>query len=267
METSDATGGFKREVRLNRVFVIDDDIDIQDGLRTALETAGFRVDTFGSAIRFLASGAASLAGCVLTDFQMPGMNGLELQKELIRIGAHMAVVVMAGRGIVKVAVRAMKAGAIDFLEKPFGEAALLESVGRALDFVSKAETSSSLIGTARERIALLTKREREVFDLVVSGDSNKAVALELRISPRTVELHRAHLVKKMGTGSLAQLVRLSVAGANAQHVECRLGAGSQQGHSWGKARCGGLLEYGPNLATPGGLEPPAYGLGNRRSIC
>ncbi len=217
METSNTTSGFKPGLRLNRVFVIDDDIDIHEALREALETAGFRVDTFSSAIRFLASGSAALAGCVLTDLQMPGMNGLELQQELTRRGAHMAVVVMAVRGIVKVAVCAMKAGAIDFLEKPFSQAALLDSVGRALEVVGKTETSSSLIGIARERIALLTKREREVFDLVVAGDTNKAVALELRISPRTVELHRAHLVKKIGTRSLAQLVRLSVAGANVQH--------------------------------------------------
>jgi two-component system response regulator FixJ len=221
METPDTTDGFRPELALNRVFVIDDDIDIRQVLRTVLEAAGLHVDTFSSAIGFLAGGAAALAGCVLTDFQMPVMNGLELQKELTRRGARMAVVVMAGSGSVKVAVRAMRAGAIDFLEKPFSEAALLESVGRALDFVSKAQTSSSLIGSARERIALLTKREREVFDLVVAGDSNKAVALELRISPRTVELHRAQVVKKMGTGSLAQLVRLSVAGANARHVERR----------------------------------------------
>jgi len=217
METSDATGGFKSELRLDRVFVVDDDIDIHEVLRTALETAGFRVDTFISATGFLASGAAALAGCVLTDFQMPGMNGLELQKELAMRGARMAVVVMAGSSIVKIAVRAMRAGAIDFLEKPFSGAALIESVSRALDFASKAQASSSLIGTARARIALLTKREREVFDLVVAGDSNKAAARELHISARTVELHRAHVVRKMGTGSLAQLVRLSVAGA--RHAE------------------------------------------------
>jgi two-component system, LuxR family, response regulator FixJ len=213
VETSDTTARLGTAIRFNRVFVIDDDVDIHEVLRTVLETAGFRVDTFSSAILFLSSGAAALAGCVLTDFQMPGMNGLELQKELSKRGAHMAVVVMAGNGIVKIAVRAMKAGAIDFLEKPFSEAALLESVGRALDFVSNAEMSSSLISTARERIALLTKREREVFDLVVAGDSNRAVARKLRISPRTVELHRAHVAKKMGTRNLAQLVCLAITGA------------------------------------------------------
>lgn len=214
MKTSDATGRFDTASRLNRVFVIDDDIDTHDVLRTALETAGLRVDTFSSALRFLSSGAAALAGCVLTDLQMPGMNGLELQRELSRRGARMAVVVMASQCVVALAVRAMKAGAIDFLEKPFTEARLLESVGRALDFASKAQTSALLIGIARERIALLTKREREVFDLVVAGDSNSAVARELCISPRTVELHRAHLTKKMGTKSLAQLVSLSLAGAH-----------------------------------------------------
>lgn len=213
MSTSGTTDRVNLVAQPYRVFIIDDDIDILELLRGVLEGAGFQVDTFDSAIKFLSSGKLALVGCVLTDFLMPDMNGLELQKELSRRGAHMATIIMTGHGMVNVAVRAMRAGAIDFLEKPFGEAALLASVDRALEFVWQTQASASLVGTARERIALLTKREREVFDLVVAGDSNKAVARELRISPRTVELHRAHMTRKMGTKSVGQLVRLSVASA------------------------------------------------------
>jgi len=212
METSRRSNRLNLKNRTNRVFVVDDDAEIRVALRIALETNGFHVDTFDSAVRFLASGGAALVGCVLTDVRMPGVTGLELQKILLEGGAHVAIVIMAGRGVVDIAVRAMKAGAVDFLEKPFSEAALIESVARALELVSQRESLSLLVTKARDRIALLTKREKEVLDLVVIGDSNRVVAQELRISPRTVEVHRARVIRKMGATSLAELVRMSVAG-------------------------------------------------------
>ena len=212
METSRRSNRLNLKNRTNRVFVVDDDAEIRAALRIALETNGFHVDTFDSAVRFLASGGAALVGCVLTDVRMPGVTGLELQKILLDGGAHVAIVIMAGRGVVDIAVRAMKAGAVDFLEKPFSEAALIESVARALELVSQRESLSLLVTKARDRIALLTKREKEVLDLVVIGDSNRVVAQELRISPRTVEVHRARVIRKMGATSLAELVRMSVAG-------------------------------------------------------
>lgn len=215
METSRASNSLDLKNKINRVFVIDDDLEIRGGvLRVALENNGFHVDTFDSALRFLASGGATLVGCVLTDVRMPGMTGLDLQRILLKRGAHVTIVVMAGRGVVDIAVRAMKAGAVDFLEKPFSETALIESVARALELVSQRESLSSLVTRARSRIASLTKREKEVLDLVVIGDSNKVVAQELRISPRTVEIHRARVIRKMGAKSLAELVRMSVAGMN-----------------------------------------------------
>ncbi len=212
METPRGSNRLNLKNRTNRVFVIDDDAEIRAALRIALETNGFHVDTFDSAVRFLTSGGAALVGCVLTDVRMPGMTGIELQKILLECGAHVAIVVMAGRGVVDIAVRAMKAGAVDFLEKPFSEAVLIESIARALELVSQRESLSSLVTNARDRIALLTKREKEVLDLVVIGDSNRVVARELRISPRTVEVHRARVIRKMGATSLAELVRMSVAG-------------------------------------------------------
>lgn len=212
MDSPRADKGFRPKAPPNRVFVIDDDTEIRGSLRTVLEANGYLVDTFHSAAQFLLSGCATLPGCVLTDVQMPGMTGLELQSALQERGACVAIVMMAGRGIVDVAVRAMKAGAVDFLEKPFSEAKLIESVDRAQSLVSQSVSISSPV--VRNRIALLTKREREVFDLIVVGDTNKVVALQLMISPRTVEIHRARAIKKMGAKSIAELVRMSVAGVN-----------------------------------------------------
>jgi two-component system response regulator FixJ len=214
METPGTDNYDARKATLNQVFIIDDDAEIRDLLRSVLEAAGFHVEAFNSAAKFLSDGGAAKAGCLLTDVRMTGMSGLELQKELRRLGARIAVVLMTGHSSIDVAVRAMQAGAIDFLEKPFGTAVLLESVGRALEFVSRTEASSSLVKIARNRVALLTKREKEVLDLVVTGDTNKTVARELRISPRTVEIHRARAISKMGTRSLVELVRMSIAGVS-----------------------------------------------------
>lgn len=208
----------KGEIRQNRVFVIDDDCGVGRQLQIILESRGFRVDTFLSAVDFLASGGAARIGCVLTDVQMPGMNGLELQKELRGSNARLAVIVMAGSGLVTVAVEAMKAGAIDFLEKPFSEEVLVSSVRRALEIVSLTAASSSLVEDARRRIASLTRREKDVFDLVVGGSSNKIAARALHISPRTVEIHRARAIDKLGAKSLADLVRMSIAGTRSHRA-------------------------------------------------
>ncbi len=213
MERPDPDNGSHYEVPGERVFVVDDDADMRRELRTLLEAGGFRVDTFDSAAGFLAGGAAAATGCVLADVRMPDMNGLELQSELTRCGSRLAVVIMADHGLVAAAVRAMKAGAVDFLEKPFSEATLLDCVRRALQCVSSAKVSSSLVDVARQRIACLTTREKQVFDLVVAGSSNKIIAQELRISPRTVEIHRARATSKMGAKSVTDLVRMAIAGA------------------------------------------------------
>jgi two-component system response regulator FixJ len=192
------------------VYVVDDDPALAASLRLLLEAALYRVETFPSATTFLAHSVAPNS-CLLTDVQMPDMDGLSLQQELVRRKIPIPVIVMTGHADVPRAVRAMKAGAIDFLEKPFDEAALLESIGRALETASRTGDQTGKASAARARLAELTDRERQVLELLVSGKANKVIAYELDISPRTVELHRARVMDKMGAGNLADLVRMRLA--------------------------------------------------------
>lgn len=191
------------------IFIVDDDADARDSLAALLGASGFETQSFESATSFLAKGGASLNGCVIADVRMPDMDGLELQEELVRRGAALAVIVITGHADVPLAVRAMKAGAIDFLEKPFDEAALLGSVGRAFESL-KTSSRPKATSEARERLALLTERERQVLELIVEGHANKIIAYHLSISPRTVELHRARVMDKMSARSVAELVRMSL---------------------------------------------------------
>jgi two-component system response regulator FixJ len=189
------------------VFVVDDDGDVRDSLQVLLEAADFKVRSFGSAKAFLEDEDAR-HGCLIADIRMPDMSGLELQEEIIRRKMELAVIVMTGHGDVPLAVRAMKAGAIDFLEKPFDDETMLASVRRALVAGSQARSRSAETRAARELLATLTPRERSVLDKLVQGRSNKITAHELGISPRTVEIHRAHIMDKMEASSLSDLVRV-----------------------------------------------------------
>jgi len=188
------------------VFVVDDDVGIRDSLRMLLETAGLKVRSFNSAEAFL-SDTALKRGCLIVDVRMPGMSGLELQEEIIRRQILLAVIVMTGHADIPLAVRAMKAGAVDFLEKPFDSALLMESVRRALELGSKTRSKKEESRTAQKLLTHLSPRERAVLDKLVEGQPNKIVAHELGISPRTVEIHRAHIMLKMDASSLADLVR------------------------------------------------------------
>jgi two-component system response regulator FixJ len=192
------------------IYVVDDDPDVRDSLATLLRSSGFKAETFESATAFLAGGGAARQGCLIADIRMPDMDGLALQEELARRGALLAVIIVTGHGDVPLAVRAMKAGAVDFLEKPFDEESLMFSVRRAADAISSAGNRIAAMQDAQSRLADLTKREREVLDLVVAGRANKVVAHELSISPRTVELHRARVMDKMNARTVADLVRLSL---------------------------------------------------------
>ena len=191
------------------VIVIDDHDPVRHSLRVLLESGGFNVVDFPNALEYLDSGIEG--DCIVSDMRMPHMSGLDLQKELILRKSALPLILVTGHADVKLAVSAMRGGAFDFLEKPVDDERLLESVGRALSKGSRARRSVQEAREAAELIAGLTLREREVLDRLVLGMSNKLVAHELGISPRTVETHRARLQTKLKARDLSNLVRLSIA--------------------------------------------------------
>ncbi|MBU6498472.1 MAG: response regulator transcription factor [Rhodospirillales bacterium] len=192
------------------VHVVDDDEAVRESLRFLLEQEGMAVRTYAGGAALLAAAPAA-AGCVLTDFHMPGMDGLELQARLATMGIGLPVIVMTGHGDVPVAVRAMKAGAVDFLEKPFADAQLLDAVRRALAANRLACEAAAEAARAGAQIARLTPREREVLDLLVAGRSSKEIAKVLGASPRTVDVHRGRVFHKLNATTLPDLVRLVLA--------------------------------------------------------
>ena len=192
------------------VFVVDDDPGVRNSLRVLLEVAGFCVRCFGSAKQFLDDDDAR-HGCLIVDIRMPDMSGLELQEEILRRHMDLSVIVMTGHGDVPLAVQAIKAGAIDFLEKPFNPDTMLASVRRALFAGLQSRSHNGEIRAAQDLLALLTRRERNVLDKLVEGRSNKVTASNLGISPRTVEAHRAKIMDKMEVSSLSGLVRIVAA--------------------------------------------------------
>jgi FixJ family two-component response regulator len=192
------------------IHIVDDDEAVRDSLRFLLETEGYVVRTYSGAGALLEADLPA-AGCVLTDFQMPGMDGLQLQAALAERGIRLGVVVMTAFGEVPVAVRAMRGGALDFLEKPFENQPLLDAVGRALAQNRATVAASTQAAGAAQRISALTPREREVLDLLVAGNSNKEIARELGTSPRTIDVHRARVFQKLDADSLPELVHLVLA--------------------------------------------------------
>jgi two-component system, LuxR family, response regulator FixJ len=193
------------------VHVVDDDASVRDSLALLLESAGFAVRAYDSATAFLQAASDRTAGCVLTDVQMPELNGLELQRRMGELGIRLPVIVMTGHGDVPIAVEALKAGALDFLEKPFEEAHLLEAVTGAIAVSQREHDEAAAVADIAARIGTLTPREREVLDRLVAGQPNKTIAYDLGSSPRTVEVHRARVMEKMAAGSLADLVRMTIA--------------------------------------------------------
>ncbi len=193
------------------LFVVDDDRGAREAIQLVLTQAGYSVRTFGSAAGFLESYRPGQRGCLITDVLMPGMNGFELLARLATAGQTLPAIVITGQGDIAMAVEAMKAGAVDFIEKPTDSNALLASVDRALRQAASPAERSSWRRAAALRVAGLTKREREVLDLVVSGVTNKDISARLGIHQRTVETHRAAAMSKMGASSLSDLVRLTLA--------------------------------------------------------
>jgi len=191
------------------IHVIDDDQGVRESTCALLESAGYAVKAYPSASTFLASSPPQ-SGCLITDARMPDMDGLELQEELVRRGIGIPVIIMTGHGDVPLAVRAMKAGATDFIEKPFEDEAMLGSVLRALDLGRLAQIQTAEVQAAQRLLTLLTPRERHVLDQLIAGRSNKVAAFELGISPRTIEIHRARIMDKMNARSLSDLVRTAL---------------------------------------------------------
>ena len=192
------------------VFLIDDDAAVRQGLSFMLRSAGYSVEAFPSAHSFLEDYDPRRGGCLLLDVQMPRMTGLELQQRLNLRGWRVPVIFITGHGTIPLAIAAMKSGAFDFIEKPLREDTLLESVERALHWNDKAYEERLERATLQGRAALLTAREREVFELVAGGEPNKIIASRLGISFRTVELHRTHIIEKLKARSLSDLIRMAI---------------------------------------------------------
>lgn len=190
------------------VFVVDDDSAVRESLRWLIESVGLKVKTFGTAREFLDAYAPEQPGCLVLDVRMPGMSGLELQDRLQERSIHLPVIIVTGYGDVPVAVRAMKNGAIDFIEKPFSDQVLLERVHLAIEQDAAYRRISEKRRNIESRLAALTPREREVMYLVVEGRPSREIAVALGLSCRTVEVHRTHLMDKAQVRSVAELARM-----------------------------------------------------------
>ena len=192
------------------VHVVDDDPAVRRSLERLLDAAGFHVVSYQSPAAFLNAASGLSAGCVLLDIRMPGVDGLEVQARLNRLRVNLPVIVMTGHGDVPSAVRAMKAGAVDFLEKPFDDETLLNAIGGAFAKASRLIGGDREAVRAAQRIATLSPREREVLDALLAGRPNKIIAFDLNISVRTVEVHRARMMERLGTKQFADAIRLAV---------------------------------------------------------
>lgn len=192
------------------VYVVDDDASARESLCWLLGTERLPSRAFASAGEFLDDWSGEWSGCVTLDIRMPDMSGLQVQQELLRRGNRMPVIVLTGHADVPIAIRAMKLGAYDFLEKPYSDSELLDAVRGALAHQREQDRSESEQASALRALENLTEREREVMRLVVDGSTNKAVAAELGISEKTVEVHRARVMRKTGVGTFSALVRLGL---------------------------------------------------------
>jgi two-component system, LuxR family, response regulator FixJ len=190
------------------VFVVDDDAAVRGGLSTLLTAAGLDVRTYASAQEFLEQYDPGQPGCLILDIRMPGMDGLDLQEQLTGLGSLLPVIILSGHADVPAAVRALKGGALDLMEKPFEPQLLLTRVREAIERDTALRRKLSQQSGVAERLAGLTHREREIMELILAGRANKVIAIDLGISERTVEFHRANVMKKMRARSLTELINL-----------------------------------------------------------
>lgn len=191
------------------VYVIDDDASVRKSLERLIRSAGLDVETFSSAQDFLSFNPPDRASCLVLDVKMPGITGLELQEKLIAVHRSIPIIFITGFGNIPTSVRAIKAGAVDFLEKPFEDKTLLDAIRRAINHHIQYRQGNSELLAIRKRSESLTNREREVFELVVTGMLNKQIAFQLGITEKTIKVHRARVMQKMAVQSLADLVRLA----------------------------------------------------------
>ncbi len=192
------------------VFIVDDDAAVRDSLKFLMRSVGHPVETFPSALEFLDAYRDDRPGCLVLDVRMPGMSGMELQEKLVERRALVPIIIITGHGDVPMAVEAMEAGAMDFIQKPFRDQDLIDRINQALEKDAKNRAALGELNLIRERLTSLTPREREVMNLVVHGKANKVIAGDLDLSQRTVEIHRARVMEKMQASSLAHLVRMVI---------------------------------------------------------
>lgn len=210
LEKSDTRIDVEKHAEPQTVFIVDDDEVLCESLAFLLRSVGLAVQPFATAEAFLAAYEPDQAGCLVTDVRLPGMSGIALQEVLERRRTPLPVILISGFAEVPTAVKAMKRGAIDFIEKPFSNDVLLDCIRKAMDIDDERRRKNAARSSVLERIERLSPREREVMHMMVAGTSTKEIAYDLGLSDKTVEVHRSHIMKKMHVSSVVQLVRLGV---------------------------------------------------------